>query len=564
MVPIVFNLRTQPAREVGGVYVATRAPTAHYFGGPTNDFDLGQDLNEGVDVQPSDIQIAPRQNMTTVRLRDGSERSTEKGPPRVNATVSLSCLTTDDLKAIYRIIRSGRPVALGAWYDTSTMFMSHFGGYGLEGENFAGTGEVGYSLNYTIRRDETGKLGYYEHPIAGAERLYNRMLTYLGTGVVPKIVPGMIGSAVLLESARVNKALTRLNSGTYIFPTLTAGISRIVGNISSLPVGLPHTLRYQYDVTPYPGTVYAETGTQTLTNGVLHYAYIIARGNGTAILEWYEGGVVKATGTGVTLSDVPQKVGVAFTTTSTTGTLRLSGLGLVSVEACQIEVGAAPTSFMDYSTAPSPVRGDAIGMLEGFVWPGFTLQTYVKWRNDADEKYWFIATTAAGATALYAKIVGTDLKVQLGTTEHTLSLGSPVVDAWTHIGLTYEKATAAGGLCTIRAWCNGAQTASINVTATHSPNTFSFWLGNNSTSFSGKSLNMAVDSARLDARVWTAAQMASDYALRTDPGAQAILTFLQGRYFNIVSQIATQSRNTEFWDMALSLEEADVRRQSVF
>lgn len=560
MEQVTLKIRPEPVRYAG-YSMGTTFPQAGYLTG----LAMGQEFDSEISYPLSELRIIPKPNATVVQLRDGSSRSTIKGPPKVELEVKLSAMSPTELSAFYDILRSGRNISLGAWWDHTTQFMSHFGGAGQEGEGYDNVSEIGIASAVGRRDGAPPTAGYWEHPVAGTRALYTRLSTDLGVShYQPKIVRGMIGTAILLESRRANLAVRRYTSGSnYLFSTVSTGVKSTPSHLSNLPIGGATSLRFPYDAV-LPSTEYVATGTQTLANATKHYAYVYAWGSGQVMLAWQEASVDVAVGSAVTLTDTPQLVGLRFTTSATTGKFRIYGVGHAIVSLLQVEEGDGPTSFMDYSSIAAG-SGDYVGTGEDLDSGPWSITSWIQWREDADEKYWFIANPTAGTAALYAKFVGTSLKVQMGSTEHSFGVGTVANGTWTQFILTYEPATATG-VAKLRLIVNGVSGGTATISGTDFVGTtYGLNFGNDfAASFSGKSLNMAMDAARIDSRIWTVAQALADYNVRTDTGIQAILKYIQGRYFRPTAQFSTQGPYTDAWDLSLRLEQADVRRQSVF
>lgn len=562
MSDILLNLRTQPTFLSSGDWIAQ---TAAAYG--------ANNLNAGISVPIEDIQILPdTPNRVLRNLQDGTSRITHLGRPRRNLRVSTD-LTLAQMEELNRMLDSGRPLAVGAWFDESTHWMSHFGGQGFEASVSAGLGEIGDTdYDTCLRRDNTD---YAPDPFVGDQRLSQRPQTVLSKNT-PKIVPGMVGGAILLESARANIAVKRkAASGSGIWTTAGNAIKQrcLVG-----PPIEPQAGQTEYIILPYDGsTSYVKSGTQTVVAGLPYCISIWVRGTGQILLGAYEGGAAQVLlGSGVLDHRWRRLTLTGYTAGSTSMEVRiraeLTGGGTpaaIETFGLQIEQGYGPcASFMDYSTAPT-TRGDGIQTSDQMVWTGYTFIFWLKWRNDNDEKYLYSVGNAG--TNHYALIQGTAIALVYKTgSQKTFFITPPTDGSWVQIGITYRSGITGANKAAVSCFVNGVQIGQQEISDAiglngNEPSNNIFYVGCDIglASPTYKALMMPLDSGRLDERVWSAQEFADDYALRTNPGYQRLMNLFEGRYFDAQVSATDQGNNLDQWRVTLDLKEIDIRRQSV-
>ncbi len=557
-----ISLRNQPSFLTSGDWIAQ---TAGAFG--------DNNTNAGITVPMASIEIVPDTPNSIRRvLQDGTSRQTHVGRPKRNLRIETD-LTLAQVEALNRMMDSGRPWAVGAWFDDSTHWMSHFGGSGFEGAAFNGLGEIGDTDSDTcLRRDQTD---YAPDPFVGDQRLSQRPQTSYGRNT-PKIIPGMIGGAILLESARANLAVRRKASGANGVWTAvsSATVQRsVVGTILE-----PQSGQTEYAILPADGgTSYIKSGTQTVTNGLPYCISVWVRGTGQILLGAYEAGSPKVAIGSTALDHRWRRLtltGYSATAASMEVRIRaeVAGGGIpaaVELFGLQIEQGNGPcASFMDYATVPS-LLVDGVQTSDQLAWTGYTFVFWLKWRNDNDVKILYSVGNAG--TDHYAYIQGSAIALVYKTgSQKTFFPSAPADNSWAQIGITYRSGLTGSNKATVALFINGAQIGEQEISDAvglngNAPNNNIFYVGCDMglATPTYKALMLPLDSGRLDERVWSAQEFADDYELRTNAGYQRLMNLVEGRYFDARVSLSDRGNNLDQWHAVIDLAEVDIRRQSV-
>lgn len=466
------------------------------------------------------------------RRMDGNSTLFQLGRPKISIGISLQHVASSSLASLFALLRSGRPVSVASWYDTSTHWMSHFGG--VNARNGWGIAQVGYNAsNMTTRRDLNASLtgDWTPHPYAGS----NFLRWTLGG---PKIVPGMIGGALLCESPRWNRAQRRIP--TVASPIFSVGVGSpqtIVSTVREHPLLTQGAGGVQLLWLPFAaGSItsqYVETQVESFVQpGSAHVATIWARGSGLMHSAFYQSTTSMGSRSNMTLSDEWQPFTIPFTPTATTGKLRVAGAGLVEVAALQIELGNGGTSFMDY-TIPA-TDPDHVRFVDSPSPAGMTIAVWFKHRNDADTKYLF-SMSGGGLTNYGLSISGAT--VTFNWSSSSASVGTSLVDGeWSQVVVVVEGGASSSAVPTkFRLYVNGALVNSgeisypVQIPSGTAENIV--YVGSGKGAGVSVGANMPIDAFRVDERAWTAQEISDDYSMRTDAGLRDFLRQVQGRYF---------------------------------
>lgn len=580
---LLLPIRVQPYALLQGDWIAQPIANADANDG-TQDAAFNQ-LH--LAATPEQLEFLPEDwGVVEVPLLGGRTKTYRVGPHRKRLRLRLGGLSAADVVKLDWMLRSGRPWAVGAWFDSSTHWMSHFGGLGTENSSFEGLGEVGDTdFDQVVRRDSGASYAeYLPSPLAGENQLRQLGLNSLGHKR-PKIVPGMIGSAIQLDPIRSggNIAAARKNQGGTNIWSVTGGGALNQRHFStSVPLGAGNSNHVNLPkASGSPAADYVETGTQTVTNGLGSVASVWARGSGSIRLGWFEAGTLKTETSAVTLTHDWQRVVLYFTPTAGTGTLRVySGSttagALAQLAMCQIEKGDTYSSFMDHATTHTV--SDAVYISDVLnTSAGFTMVWWVKWRYDGETKCLF-SLVMSGGSDVWAELLWPGPKARFyyngsgNYVEQDLS-GQGLVDGqWVQLALVVLNGGngGTGPRLTALWYCNGSQLTSQDVASAQG-----FYPGTSNSGIYlgadagrgvplGKALCMPLDAFRLDERPWTAAEVLEDYQLRTDPGVQSVLAQLQGRYFRPSINRAPHGPFLDIQNVTIDLVEIDTRRQSVY
>jgi hypothetical protein len=558
--------------------------SSNLLGQYAGSFNEAHGESDGVELDSGIVSFDPDTPGTIENeLLDGTGRVNRVSMPRRNLVIDVSGLDADQWARLDRLLATGRPLAVGAWFDESTRFMSHFAGL----DNFfKGVAEIGRCTNsQVIRRDQQygdALSDLWPHDIGGYNTMRGSVYDADGN-VIPKIVRGMIGNAILLESPAwnaygsstpsVGSSLWPNNSGaghadvraeaTFYRP-LAGG-----GYVTHIAIGCDSA-----------GERYVESGNVSLPDtssvgGVGYCPAILARGSGTFRLQWINAGTVDNAETFV-LTDKVQLFPLynCGGNPGDTRRLRISAGGSVGTSAVHMEFFGRmlvpgqliPTAWPRAGTAPSPVVVDGITVDDSAPWAGYTVVVWFRW-NLQDMQNALYAVEGLGFVHwLYWR--GYDLFF-----EHQGGSEDEVTDAflnieensWVQVVMTSEAPTTSPYWYKRKFYVNGVLKATsqqaVDTTALVASGAQSFKIGHGG-SQPWWAANAPIDAFRLDARIWGAAEVAKDWETRSDTGMQTILQKLQGRYFALSHDMSPQAVFIDKMRGIIRLRQVDIRLQS--
>lgn len=526
--------------------------------------------SNGVGIGAAAFHLRPERAVEVENARmDGNAVLYQVGRPKKQLSIDLSHVSALKLATVWAMLRAGRALAVGAWFDDSTHWMSHFGG--VDARAGYGVAQIGYNASTMCVRRDAAAADYIQHPYAGANVLLNRSNSPY---VSPKIVPGMIGGALLCETNRFNRAVRRVATVALpIFSVVGSAQTVVTSVLDSCLVSLTANTQILY--LPYTGvaasTHYAKSVTETgVLTGNANTVTVWARGSGSFQMAWYQSTTQVAISGSLLLTEDWQPYSLTFTP-STTGEVRLfcdvtggSGSAQVQVACYQIEDGAGGTSFMDY-TSPG-TNADCIQITDSPAPTGLTYAAWFKYRNDNDVKYLFSMGSTGGN--YYLTIQGTTVTFNFGAASLSGTLSGALAGTWVQLVLTIGGGASSIVPARAALYANGALLNSadanvpLQVPSGVSENTL--YLGSSRALGSGLGFNMPLDAFRVDERVWTAAEVLDDWTLRSDAGMQTFLSQVQGRYFKAeVTANPAAGVFTDVHDGDISLREIETLAQSV-
>ena len=552
--------------------------------------------NRGFDPGCNPFQILPdTPNEVRFRLANNTEKVYPLGLPLRNIRLNYTQLDVDEARKLDWVLRNARPISIGANFDKHTQWMSNFGGIGQE---LKGVAEVGYCDNaQVIRRDRDladDEIDYVPHIQAG----YNAMIgdkQDADGNWLPKIVPGMIGGAALFENGfRCNLAARRysasaITTAQQLWPNNSGGghTHTVVGSAVPTPMAIGSDYVDHIIIAPdsngtpvWPSNRWVATADQTGLTGLTICISVLARGSGGMTIGWAEGST-EADYEDFTLTEDWQWFTLRGVVPTATGRVRLHGgnaaqnsAGYIETRALQIEEGSGPSaSFMDYDAISGSPVTDCIHIPEAINPHGFTFVFWVKYRDDDDDKVLFCYYPDGTSDQMILTIRGTDLVLEdmAASTSETLDCFAGIADdTWVQIVMVRSPGLLTPHFNRTQLYVNGAEVddyenATRNEVALGS-DPHLYIGGDGGTSYAvadGGSLNIPMDSCRLDSRVWTAAEVLADYELRSDSGMQNFLQMVQGRYFKPSQSYTPVGPFTDMYGGSMDLREVDVRRQTV-
>lgn len=459
-------------------------------------------------------------------LRSGQLRAFRINPDRIGLAVNLDYLTGSAIRDLYRVWQLGKPVAFTPWWDQWTLWCSTFG----QLEPGAGIAEIGSNLATNITPRLAGGDLYtarYDHQDKG-------WLTRLAVGEKVKLVPGMIGNAILLERKATNRAAAN--------PSWSTGGNAFVRTADDGNNDMGHTKFFYSD----GGATATASLTQTgLTNGVRYTAYVWAKGTGQLRII---GG--STNGTMVTLSPNKwQLVWVTWTSSGTSQTITLapnigSGVGcLATFTSLQVEEGDTPTSYMDPAITP-PTQADELKIPTGQLGRSvdLTIAMWVRRTYSPAGAFKYLWSSNDGGVDAYIRQSTTNIiEVNLiNTLMATTNLGAPT-GAWEQIVVTRAFNTSNQRLESA-VYHNGV----LKVSASTSPPVSSYqvstfpngmWIGSDRGLVSPNNYgwDQPIDRFRVDGRAWTLQDVEDDYELHRRDAIRGFLAHTQGRLFRFTN-----------------------------
>ena len=227
MEPLLLRVSTAPVRLASGTMLAAAA------GGVLADAgSQDAEFNGSLELEPTALSVEEDDpNGVEVPTYGGDSRFYPNGPPRRRLSVDVSAVDSATLRTLYRLLRSGRALSVGAWHDDSTLWMSRFGGQSQDGDLFVGVAELGECTSGQVLRRSV--FDFAPTPTAGFN-VMRQVPADAYSNARPKIVPGMVGTAVSLSGARRNLAAARFaSSGVALF-------TKFGGTVGGVNAGLRH------------------------------------------------------------------------------------------------------------------------------------------------------------------------------------------------------------------------------------------------------------------------------------------------------------------------------------
>jgi len=565
MEPLLLRVSTAPLRLTAGTWLAATA------GGINSDAGTQEaEFSQSVEIEPTAISVeADDPNTVEVPVYGGDPRFYPNGLPRRRLGVDVSAVDVASLRVLYRMLRSGRAVSVGAWHDDSTLWMSRFGGQALDGDAFVGVAEVGDCAAGQVARRSV--LDYVPSPMAGAN-LVRSVAADAYSNPRPKIVPGMIGSAISLCGARRNLAAPRFpTTGTPVFTKVGSTLGGVNAylrhNFLKAVPGEAYTIPYS---SPFNDGV--EVPSTTISASTRYTISVYARGQGAVTLAAMNGFSVIGQQTH-NLADDWQRLAVEFTSQGgqTAVRFRVSSAGAgatVQLAGLQIEAGYGTTDFLDSGAALT--TADAVLIRETLPASAWSMVWWVKHRTDNNTNVLF-STNLGASGDVFAYVQSDVLTLTVGSLVVSRTLPAGLAGQWVQLAVVFGGAMSSGSTARAALYCNGqllgsvANGAGLNFYPAASTQ-HTTYLGSDAGlgSPSGAGLNMELDRFRLDARAWTAADVAADYRRLTDPGIAGLLEVLEGRYFRASASFNPRGPFLDSLFQRLTLTEVGVARAGVY
>lgn len=481
----------------------------------TAEIDIGANVPEIVGLQSG---------LQSVEIARGQDRTFRTTPDRLTIRIDMSEITGEDLQALHRTYVNGRALAFHPWYDPSTWWMSTFGGQSRRGF----LAEIGYNASDMLTPRNADDY---------VARRGNGYLSKLPDGEVAKMVPGMIGNAILLERESLNEFST-------VTPGMVAGGNAVADDSGggNNPLTNAHAVHLPDDAGV---SKVAITPSQTIVSADHYILSCWARGEGSLLVNAYEAGpATHNRGTAVALDPNRfQRVYAAWQPGSVLLEPRLEASGAevyAEVSGWQLEnmtaLGTAnreqPTSFADIAGTPT---GRADELLISDAMPVGGGRTLVFWVLRADPSARCQCFHAS--TNFFGYIIpGTSDQVSydlMGTGLKSVVLPDPSGE-WEQFVFMVRKGRTGTGL-EEAVYHNGQLLHSFQAATGTGvlPDFDPLGIRIGTTNTGDYGMSFPLDRARIDARPWSDAEVAADYAVLREPGIQAFLAQTQGRFFKI-------------------------------
>jgi len=576
-----FKLRVQlaPLRDDSYGYRAS-----NLLGQYSGTFNEAHGESDGVELDSGIVSFDPDTPGTIEnKLLDGTGRVNRVSLPERNVTIDVSGLDAAEWSRLDRLLATGRPLALGAWFDSSTRFMSHFAGID---KHFKGVAEVGRCHNGQVqRRDQQygdALSDLWPHDIGGYNTMRGSVYDADGN-IIPKIVRGMIGNAILLESPAWNGFATSTpGSGATLWPNNSGAGHTDVRTLATFYRPLPGGGWVDHIAIGCnnAGERYVESADFVLPDvtglGLAGYCpAILARGSGTFRLQWISAGSVINADV-FNLSDQVQIIPLFNCPGGAGDTRRLrisagssagtSGVNMECFGRMLVPGQLIPTAWPRATTFPSPIESDGITVDDVPPWAGYTVVVWFRWNLQDSQNALYSVEGLGHRHWLFWRGLDLFFERDDGSTDTVTDCFLGVDEnEWVQVVMTSEASDESPYWYKRSYYVNGVlfntRKDSVNTEVLASTGAHSFKIGHGG----GEdywAANAPMDAFRLDGRVWTAAEVAKDYETRKDPGMQAILQKCQGRYFVLTHSMDPQAVFYDKMKGLVRLRQVDIRLQS--
>lgn len=460
-------------------------------------------------------------------VRDRSLVSSRlRGPARVarplnslkRIRIQVEAWTGVEWAVLDKIMATQRLVAFHPVWDKWTWWASSFG----NPENDQGLAEVGDTpVSGYVKRARRESVPSRWGTGALVEETTNQV-----PGVV-KLVPGLIGHAILLESGGQNYANTAQHWGTPTGPgeqenASDGPASSITSDYLRIPAG---------EKSVFPATSSRPSGDYAGSCWV--------RGQGTVFLQAFTG-VGTFTGDEVVLTDEWQFIEVSWTQGSPSIVAAeivehtTTDEAMVHVSAPQVEDGLFPTSIMQAGIGLK--NADELKITDSLnSGAGLTFLFWYKTGHATHLQDIFFLSWEDGGADRYIRKNGVNYQTNIGGTSVTgiSSIGNNV---WTQLAVVFRMLPATGPA--VQVYENGKlKSTGIQTALTFPVADAGLYVGSDRGlgTPANLGLNLPLDSVRIDSRAWSTQELLDDYEMRTDAGVAAFLAHTAGRLFRVGS-----------------------------
>ena len=497
-----------------------------------------------------DFPFIPQFNMKddtiVIPIQDGPDRSFLRKRPQLTLSFNMEGWTSAQMDSLRKAMQSQRLLHLSPNFDDSTVVSASFANIERQG----GVAEVGYNGLDSYLSRLTGLT------TIDACRSYERDLDLLMetkssrdsiATQEPKFVPGYVGKAILIESA--TEQLVKLDAswavvaGALVGPALSSNHPTYPGQVFFCDAGGSQML----DI--------PTSGINAATAAKDYCAWVDVKGSGSVALRaTHNSGGTPVTGTQVILTSQWQRVSVNWLQVGTTIGLKLiPGLNGASGQVANTQVQRANVTGSCLPATALLSNCDALKMIDGTVIPavtplaGFTVNVWclrIPGQTTSNDTAYF-ATWNDGSTndgyfatrkdensknwKYHARLCHASADISYNSASTPAATGS-----WTMVTLVVQ---GSAGALSVTMYENGASIGSSTFTPTGVGKVQVLYVGSDIALASPlkTGLNCPLDSIRVDARAWSAAEVLNEYTMKSDAGIRRLLALMSGRRFRITS-----------------------------
>lgn len=526
----LWKLRLQPAPaetfSATKLGVVTERSMLASAGGPA--------MNTGVDLSlfvPRISSISKGTAKLTHWNRSGIVFSL--GPDMVNVAVRVDSWTPLDWENFRRMLRTNRPWLFTPGYSRHTLFATNFSSYDVIGH---GMSEVGPHQDTILTRGIVEEWPGFND---GVDALDERDETGATPPFKPKIGPGNIGGAMLFEGPTRNlvpdSSAWAISAGLPVAQVSGYGINNpnIKGVIFALDTSGTQLLElpqittavnskntmFNVDIIGEGGPIVVRAVDAFGNRDSAEFLHVRGSGVHRFTQQWIQSGtlidlkIILGPSAGVGDSFVGQ-----VTTTSV-------------LEDCEASEGSPADGV-------TPVGGDALKLtfsqpVGGSAWT-FTLWYWNNFRTDDALNRPFAASqvpSGGGGSWVISRNAGNYI-IDIWTGEIETVPSVAPVNTWVQLVVVVKS--GGGGTGSIEVYENGVLLSAEDTTISTLPGLQKILIGGGNPDGSNRPQNCAqtwFDHCRIDLQALTSAEIASDYAIRTDPGIKQFLEYTQGRLY---------------------------------
>lgn len=527
----IWKLRLQPAPaetfSITKLGVVTERSMLASAGGPA--------MNTGVDLSLFVPRISSLSKGTTkITHSNRSGIVFSQGPDMVNVAVRVDSWTPLDWENFRRILRTNRPFLFTPGYSRHTLFATNFSSYDAIGH---GMSEVGPHQDTILTRGIVEEWPGFND---GVDALDERDETSTTPPFKPKIGPGNVGGAMLFEGVTRNLvpdssawAISGGNptpriSGYGINNPNVKGVAFALDSSGTQDLELPQittavnskNTMFNVDIIGEGGPIVVRAVDAFGNRDSVEFTHLRGSGIHRHTAEWLQSG---------TLIDLKVILGPSAGVGD-------SFVGQVTTTAVLEDCEASEGSPADGVT---PTGGDALkldfsGAVAGSAWT-FLLWYWNNFKSDNALNRPFAASQlvpgGGGSWEISRKADKYIIDIwDLGEIEEVTSVAP--VNTWVQLVVVVKSGGLGAGV--IEVYENGVLLSAEDTTTKTLPGLQKIFIGGGNPDAGNIPQVCAqtwFDHCRIELQAMTSAEIAAEYAIRTDPGIKQFLEYTQGRLY---------------------------------